>query len=62
LAAPQPPSEPALCEAGVGHGERGRPAGHPGDAVEQLRALVDRMDELVDDRIIYAEHDQASTT
>lgn len=29
------------------------------DVVEQLRALVDRMDELVDDPAAYAEHDRA---
>jgi DNA-binding FadR family transcriptional regulator len=29
------------------------------DAVNQLRALVDRMDELVDDHVTYAEHDRA---
>jgi DNA-binding FadR family transcriptional regulator len=29
------------------------------DVIEQLRALVDRMDELVDDPVTYAEHDRA---
>lgn len=29
------------------------------DVIEQLRALVDRMDELVDDQVTYAEHDRA---
>jgi DNA-binding FadR family transcriptional regulator len=29
------------------------------DVVAQLRALVDRMDELVDDHVTYAEHDRA---
>ncbi|MFF3438797.1 FadR/GntR family transcriptional regulator [Streptosporangium sp. NPDC002721] len=29
------------------------------DTVDRLRALVDRMDELVDDHVTYAEHDRA---
>ncbi|RSM65578.1 GntR family transcriptional regulator [Actinoplanes sp. ATCC 53533] len=29
------------------------------DTIEQLRALVDRMDELVDDHVVYEEHDRA---
>jgi DNA-binding FadR family transcriptional regulator len=29
------------------------------DVVDQLRALVDRMDELVDDHVTYHEHDRA---
>ena len=29
------------------------------DVVDRLRALVDRMDELVDDHVTYAEHDRA---
>ncbi|MGW0762276.1 FadR/GntR family transcriptional regulator [Streptomyces sp. NPDC002814] len=29
------------------------------DVVDQLRTLVDRMDELVDDHVTYAEHDRA---
>ena len=29
------------------------------DVVDRLRALVDRMDELVDDPVTYAEHDRA---
>jgi DNA-binding FadR family transcriptional regulator len=29
------------------------------DTIEQLRALVDRMDELVDDHVTYEEHDRA---
>jgi DNA-binding FadR family transcriptional regulator len=29
------------------------------DVVERLRTLVDRMDDLVDDHVVYAEHDRA---
>ncbi|MDH2430765.1 FCD domain-containing protein [Sphaerisporangium sp. TRM90804] len=29
------------------------------DTIDRLRALVDRMDELVDDHVIYADHDRA---
>ena len=45
--------------AGVGHGQRRRPRWPTQDDLDRLRALVDRMDELVDDHVAYAEHDRA---
>ena len=47
------------ARAGVRHGQRRRPHSPTRTTVDRLRALVDRMDELVDDPVTYHEHDRA---